>query len=715
MRSNTLDKVSFVSLFLVIILLPFFFLPFTNIPIEISKGVLLVAGLVICVIFWAVARFFDGKIILPKSYVLLAGAGVVLAFFLSALFSKASEVSFFGTMFDIGTFYFIFSAFLLMLMASIFFRKPKNARIILFGAILSSALVLIFQTAHLFVPQILSLGILAGKTGNLLGSWNAFGLFAGFAGLLSLLVVEFFPTTKVEKLLFQALIIISMLLVAAVNFPLVWGLIGIFSLIIFVYKVSIASNEKAEGPARNASHSEAGGEKPARPHDSSGAGGTHFPAFSFAVIMVALLFFISGDFIGGILPNRLGLSSNEVSPSFGATMQVTKSVLQKNPILGIGPNKFGEAWASYKPAAINLTQFWDVSFNSGSGLLPTFAASTGYLGILAWLIFFILFIWSGVKSIFSSIKNGANWEAMAFFVLSLYLFLASFFYSTGAVIFLLAFALAGVFIGLSASSLQKEASVSFLNDHRKSFFSILFIVLLIIVSVTLSFKYTERLISVSYFGKALTASTVPIAEESINKALTLYANDLYLRTYAQIYLVKLNSLAQKGASLSDIDKADLQASLSQTINGASLATTYNPKNYLNFKLLGSAYQTAATLGVKDAYSKTIEAYKTASVLNPLNPGLKLDMASASFSDGKNKEAKDYANSALSLKPDYIDALIILSQIAKSEKDNKDALAYAQTALSFAPANKDLIKYVDSLKSSSSSNAAEKDSSTKKKQ
>ncbi|TSC77556.1 MAG: Tfp pilus assembly protein PilF [Parcubacteria group bacterium Gr01-1014_24] len=685
MRANIFDRLSSLSLFLVIILLPFFFLPFTNIPIEISKGVLLVVGLVICVIFWAIARFFDGKIILPKSMCLLAGAGVVLAFFLSALFSKAAEVSFFGTMFDIGAFYFIFSAFLLMLMASIIFRNPKNARIVLFGAILSSAVVLIFQTAHLFIPKVLSLGILVEKTGNVLGSWNAFGLFAGFTSLLSLLVVEFFPTTKTEKLLFQALIVLSMFLVAAVNFPLVWGLIGIFSLIIFVYKVSITSNEKAEG------------EKP------------HFPVFSFAIIMVALLFFISGDFIGGILPNRLGLSNNEVSPSFGATMQVTKSVLRENPLLGVGPNKFGEAWANYKPAAINLTQFWDVSFNSGSGLLPTFAATTGYLGILAWLIFFILFIIAGVKSIFSSIKNSANWETMAFFVLSLYLFISSFFYSTGAVIFLLAFALAGVFIGLSASSLQKEASVSFLNDHRKSFFSILFIVLIIIVSVTLSFKYAERLISISYFGKALTTSTVPIAEESINKALTLYANDLYLRTYAQIYLVKLNSLAQKGASLSDRDKADLQTSLSQTINAARLATTYNPKNYLNFKLLGSAYQTAATLGVKDAYSQAVEAYKTASALNPLNPGLKLDMASASFSDRKNKEAKDYANRALALKPDYIDALIVLSQIAKSENDNKGALAYAQTALSLAPANQDLVKYVDSF------NAAEKDNSTKKKQ
>ncbi len=699
MHTNIFNKLSFLSLFLVITLLPFFFLPFTNIPVETSKGLLLVFGLALSVVCWAVARFFDGKIVLSKSLSLLGGAGVVLASLLSALFSNASQVSFFGTMLDIGTFWFIFSGFLLMLMSSIVFRDQKSAKIILFGAILSSTVVLIFQGARLFIPEVLSLGVLGGKTSNILGSWNALGIFAGFSALMSLFVAEFFSITKVEKWLFQALVILSIVLVAAVNFPFVWALLGIFSLIIFVYKVSVTSKEKVAEETGSVSEKRG-----------------HFPLFSFAVIMIALLFYMSGNFIGGILPNRLGLSSTEVSPSFGATMQVAKSILKNDPVFGVGPNKFGTAWALYKPAAINNSQFWDVSFNSGSGLLPTFAVTTGYLGTLMWLIFFILFIVAGVKSIFSGIKNGVNWETMAFFVLSLYLFVACFFYSAGTVIFLLALAFAGVFLGLSASNnSEAEISISFLNDHRKSFFSILSLVLLIVVSAAISFKYTERFISVPYFRTALTASAIKTAETSINKALSLYVNDLYLRTYAQVYLVKFNSIAGKGASLSDAEKADLQANLDKAVNGAQAATTYDGANYLNFQALGSVYQEVAALGVKDAYEKSIEAYKVASTLNPLNPGLKLLTAGAYNSLKKTKEAKEYASAALDLKPDYIDALIVLSQIAKAEGDNKTALVYAQRALAVAPTNADLIKYVESLKSSSSSpSTTEKDSSTKEK-
>src|SRR3989344_9103269 len=345
MRSNIFDRVAFVSLFLVITLLPLFFLPFTNIPVDISKGLLLVVGLTVSLIAWCLARFFDGKITLPRSSTLLAAGGIVLAFLLSALFSKASQVSFFGTMFDMGTFWYIFAAFLLLLMSSIVLRYHKSAKLVLFGAILSSALVLIFQAVRLFAPAALSLGIFADKTGNIIGSWNAFGIFAGFSALMSLLVVEFFSTTRLEKIILQVLTLLSMAMVAAVNFPFVWQLIGIFGLIIFVYKVSIAS------------HKEEGGEHK-----------VPFPTFSFIVIMITLMFFMSGQFIGDFLPSRLGISNNEVSPSLSATMSVAKSALKQDPVFGIGPNKFSEAWAKYKPQAINSTAFWDVSFNSGSGV-----------------------------------------------------------------------------------------------------------------------------------------------------------------------------------------------------------------------------------------------------------------------------------------------------------------------------------------------------------
>jgi tetratricopeptide (TPR) repeat protein len=438
-----------------------------------------------------------------------------------------------------------------------------------------------------------------------------------------------------------------------------------------------------------------------------------FPIVSFIVVMVSLLFFMSGPFISSYIPERLQILNTEVSPSFSSTFFVMKGVLAKNPIFGVGPNRFGEMWSMYKPLALNATQFWDVSFDSGSGLIPTLVSTAGVLAAIAWLVFLLLFLFIGLKSVFSSIKNGENWEIVALFVLSLYLFVASFFYSTGVVVLLLSLAFAGMFVGLVASKTEKELLISFLNDHRKSFFSILTLIVVLIFSVGISFRYIERFVSIAYFEKAVLSQTEDDAEKFINKALALYSNDLYLRTYAQVYLIKLNTLANKGSGLSEAEKADLQTNLNQAINGAGLAVSYDPLNFLNSQLLGSLYQTVGVFGIKDAYSKALSAFREASRLNPLNPRLKLAMASVSFADKKTKEAKNYAKEALDLKGDYIDALITLSQIAKSEGNNSEALSYAQDALSLSPKDKNLIQYVNSLSGSISSSGATSTDKNKK--
>lgn len=682
MISNALDRISFWSLFITITFLPFFFLPFSKVPVETSKGLLLVAGLAVSIIFWTAARFSGGKIVMPRSWTMLAGLGVVVAFLASAIFSSARQVSLFGIMFDISSFWFIFAAFLLMFVSSIVLHDRERAKMVLLGVMASSLVVFLFQILRLFAPNTLSLGILSAKTDNIFGSWNALGLFAGFTAIMSLFLVEFFAVPRRLKRILGFLILFAVILLAVINFALVWKIVGIFSLIIFVYKVSMYSiNRTPEGKTKG------------------------FPTYALGLVMVSLLFFMAGQFIGPILPNKLGITNIEISPSFQATMSVTRAELAHDPVFGIGPNRFPEVWAKNKSASVNATQFWDTSFNSGSGLLPSFASTTGILGILAWVAFLVLFVLLGVKYLFSNIKNNVGQEMSAFFIASLFLFISAFFYSVGPVLFLLAFAFSGVFIGLaSASRANGEIVLTFLDDPRKSFFSILFLVIVMIVTAAAGFKYMERFASVPFFGRAVAATSVADAETDITRANTLYTNDLYLRTLAQVYLIKMNSLASKGSSLSDQDKSDLQTSFNQALAGAQAAVNYNPSNYLNQNALGAVYETVVPLGVTGAYDKAVAAYQAAAALDPLSPGIKLALARVALTDQKYKDAQDYANQALQLKSDYIDAYILLSQIAKAQGDNTSALNYANQALSFAPTNQSLIQYVNSLKGGGSASA-----------
>jgi hypothetical protein len=677
MVSNTLEKISFWSLFLVVVLLPIFFLPFAEVPVETGKGLLLIVGLAVSLIFWLAARFSDGKITLPRSSLLVATGGIVVSFLAAAIFSPVRTVSFFGQMLDFGTFWFILAAALLMLVSSLVLGEAKRAKTVLLGVVSSFVVLFIFQVLRMFFPQTLSLGILSAKTDNILGSWNSLGLFAGFIATVALFLVEFFSISKLFKWLLGIIIAMSLLFVVLVNFPLIWGIVGVFALLIFVYKISFFSAGK-----------------------QSDTQSPYFPSFSLAVIMISLFFFMAWQFVGTFIPSRMGLSNVEVSPSLSATLSVMRNTLYHSPVIGSGPNRFGEMWAMYKPLAINSTIFWDTSFASGSGSLPTFAVTTGALGILAWVVFLILFLSTGIKSLWSSVKKGISIELALFFLAALYLLVCSIMYSSGSVIFLLGFAFTGVFIGLSSSGAEEgkgHVSFSFMTHPKRSFFFILAVVFLMVLTAAMSFTYIERFVSVPYFGRAISASSIPVAEADIIKATSFYTNDLYLRTYSQVYLAKMNSIIAKGSNLSDSDKSDLQASFNQAVQAAQLATQYDKTSYLNYRMLGSVYELVAPLGVTGAYDKAIQAYNQASTLDPLNPGIKLDIGRSYFENSDTANAKTYVNQAISLKGDYTNALLTMSQIAKSEGDTASALTYAQQALSTDPTNTSLVQYVNSLR------------------
>lgn len=684
MLSNILDRISFWSLFSVIILLPIFFLPFSKIPVETSKGLLLVLGLAISVIFYAAARFSDGKIVLPKSYVLIASLGVVLAFLVSTIFSNSPAMSAFGIMFDLSTFWFTLSMYLLMVMSAIVFKEKKHARMVLVGLLYSFAFVFVFQIFRIFLPSFLSFGILNSRIDSLIGSWNSFGLLSALTAISALFYLEFLSPSKRKKLFLYSLVTLSVIMAILVNFPLVWEMLGLFALIIFIYKISVYSRHGNEDDRKK-----------------------NFPLISFIVIMISLLFFILGQFIGGYFPSKLDLVNLEVSPSFSSTMYVTQQALKVDPVFGVGPNNFEEVWSMHKPQIINNTQFWNSSFAAGSGFLPTLLATLGILGILTLLIFIVLLLINGIKMIIRNIKRNEHAEITLFFLLSLFLLCISFFYVVGITIWVLFFVCTGIFIGLKAKHTEhEEMHISLLHDPKKSFFPILVLVFIMIASAGLSFKYVQRFASVQHFGNTMNATDSASAFTSISKALSLHQNDLYLRTYTQVSLVKFNELIEKSkeTELSAEEKSQLQTIFNDALAGANLATTYAPNNYLNWSTLGSVYYTVSLAGLSDAFDRQIEAYQNASKLNPKNPGLKLSIANAYLGKKMTTEAKAFVQEAIDLKPDYIDALLTMSQIERSAGNNASAISFAERALSYNPSNQDIQNYVNSLKGGTSTPA-----------
>lgn len=672
MLSNILDKVSFWSIFLMIVLLPIFTVPFTSIPIETSKTFVVVLGLTLAIISWAISCFSEGKIVFPKSKIFLSVLGILLVYLASSFLSDNSSTSFFGIVLDVGTFWYISSAVFALFIASIVVDNQAKNKLVLKGLISSFFIVFILQIVNLFVSIPFLKNILSDKTSNLIGSWNSLGIFAGLAIIISIFIIEFYKPSKKKKIILSVLLFLALFLILSVNFYLIWLMLGIFSLFIFILKLLNNSVSSKDSHTKD------------------------FPTFSLVIVIISLFFLMFTRFLGGALPNALGIVNVEVNPSVETTLGITKDVIKSNPVLGSGPNTFNESWSLHKPLIINQSQFWNTSFVSGFGLIPTFMATTGILGIIIWLVFILLFIFSNVRTIFVFLKNKYSLEYFLYFFASTYLLVSALLYPVSSSLFILAFIFIGISIGMISNKLDKKITINFLQDPRKVFFVILTLVVILLSTLGLAFKYFEKFASVFYFSKTLNATEVPVAENNIARAIVLNENDLYYRIGSQIYLSKINILISE-ENVSDENKAVIQDSINQSILLAGEAVRLNPNNYLNHEFLGFAYKNALLLGIEDAYEKALESYQKASSLNPKNPLLKLEIARLFFSKQNINEARANATASLELKSDFVQALFFLAQLEESLGKNREALSYAENALTFLPNDQELADYVNSLR------------------
>ena len=135
----------------------------------------------------------------------------------------------------------------------------------------------------------------------------------------------------------------------------------------------------------------------------------------------------------------------------------------------------------------------------------------------------------------------------ALFLASLFLWIFAVTYVPGVVIFFLAFVFTGLFIGLLALNKKPIDFIlfSFINDPRKSFFTILMLVALIIVSITGGYIMSEKLYATVLFEKASYGNVndllgVQKTENLLIRAASVSLNDFCLPIFSSDYLSHLN-------------------------------------------------------------------------------------------------------------------------------------------------------------------------------
>ncbi len=684
-KQKGIERIASIFLLTLTFLLPLFFVPGVSFPLQFSKVVLLSVLVLAVFCIWVVARLKDGKFVIPTSPILIALSVVVGLFVVSSLFSGSASSSLLGQALEVGTTLNLLLVSLLAFLIPMMFRVKEQIFASYLAFLASFFLISIFHIVRLmFGPGVFSMGIFNDTVSNSIGKWNDLGVFFGISALLSLITVELLSLNRFFKAVVYLTLLISLFFLAVVNFSTIWFVVGLFALIFLVYLISFGSSTTAAVTSTDGV--EEGGTF-ATTHKAR-----RIPTPSIFVLLVSVIFVVTGGSIGNQISNAFKISQVEARPSWGATFDVARKTLVTDPLFGSGPNQFTQEWLKYKPDGINGTIFWNVDFNYGVGLIPTFLATSGILGTMAWVAFFLVFLLAGFRAILLNLSDRfSQYLITSSFFVSLFLWIFNIFYIPSLTIFSLTFIFTGLFIAsLMVAKLAPSKSLSFGQDPRAGFVSVLLLILLLISGVTLGYVVIQKYAASVFFQKGIisfnTEGDLTKAEKLVERAVSLSPADQYYRFLTEITLMRMNTLLNKKADTVTAEsvRKDFQTLLGTALGHARQAVALNPKSYENFVSLGRVYEAVTPLKIEGAYESAKVSYEQALTLNPHSPAIHLTLARLEVAKNDNAKAREQILAALREKNNYTEAIFLLSQIEAQEGNIKGAISSVEAAATIAP-------------------------------
>jgi tetratricopeptide (TPR) repeat protein len=677
------DKIAGWVIIALVFLAPLFFIPSALVPFQFTKVILIYTAVIVSFIAWIIGRLKDGKLSLARHSVFLALLGVVAAYLVASLVSLVRSHSFLGQGFEVSTFAFIATMALFVFLISNIFTDRRRVAYAYLAFLASFALVALYQFIRLlFGPSALSLNVLLSPTDNLVGSWNDLGIYFGATALFSFLSLELLRMPRMLRVVCILILAVSLFFLSVVNFVFVWYILGIFALIFFIYNFSFNKARITQA-------------SPVASND----GRRGLPVMSLIVLIIAFIFILMKGNIYNTLSTSFGLSffnhfavnNIEVSPSWSSTFAIAKSVIRHEPLFGIGPNRFVNAWLQAKPQAVNNTIFWSTDFNYGIGMLPTFIVTTGLVGILAWIVFLCYFVYLGFRALFARVQDGfTSYISISSFILSLYFWIFLITHVPSAPLVALTFVFTGIFLASAADiNLIPQRSYDIVKDPRTSFVSVLVLIGILLGVVVFGYDIGKRYFASIYFNNAIAAANsagdVGQAEINLSRAVTFSADDQYYRTLSQLYLVKINLLLQQQNVAQDVLTTQFQSDLRNAQVDAQSALSIDPTNYQNWLAAGDVYAAVVPFNYDTAYEQAMANYVKAQQLNPLNPAIPLAMARLEIAHKDSDKAKNNIANAIQLKNDYSDAIYLLAQMQINQGDLKSAIKSVE-ALTFTDPN-----------------------------
>lgn len=415
-----------------------------------------------------------------------------------------------------------------------------------------------------------------------------------------------------------------------------------------------------------------------------------------------LLLVLAAAVVGMVINVRTVLQQN-TSPfmtPFNVSWSITTDMLKSFPstILGVGPDNFSQAYLILKPAFINITPAWNITYTQASDLFLSVFITLGVVGLAAWgwLAFQV------VKRFRVTSAEAKPIAALVIVALVIELLLPPNALVLGMQALALAFWIVAEKKNLKSIQMHAftvqitESDTEVQKIPKNSHFLIYITTALSALLIALTVWGLGRYLLAEYY------SFLAILGTAQNNAVTVYTNQqkaiqaypysaTFRRNYSNTNMVIALNLSAR-TNLSDQDKQQALALVQQSIDQAKAATTIQPNYSLNWVNLARIYTNL--IGTADgADSWAISAYSQAITTAPTDPILHLEAGGLLYRLNQPQQAVQIFEQTVSLKPDWPNAYYNLANAYKLNKESDKAIAAYQQAITLLASNPDQQKQV----------------------
>ncbi|MDO8569792.1 MAG: tetratricopeptide repeat protein [bacterium] len=694
-------KISFLITLALLFLLPIFFIPGGALNLEVAKSILFSFGIIIAVLVFLFEVWQEEKLDIPWHPFILTVVLLPLIYALSALLSTPSSLSLLGYNFEVGTFGFTLLGSIILILVAVIFSDTSRILQALVAFFVSISIVVLFVTIKIFFGgDVLVWGNFFGNMGNPIGNWTDLAVSFGLLSAFSALALGMIPMKLSARILVYVVFVFGVAMLVIINFSTALILTVVVSIFLFLYFSKVEKHFFSTAVTL--------------PLTSN-----HFflrPTFLPIILgVISLIYLINPTIsatrgtLGDVMSNAFNVVNIDVRPSFSATLGISKAVLSQDGLLGSGPNTFGQDWLVYKPVNINTTPFWAVAFPFGIGFIPTQIASTGLLGSILWIAFFVSLLLLGVLALSHMPESrDERFTLVSTLLLTVLLWVSSFLYTPSGTMLMLAFIFSGLFMAVSMKmGIITTRVINLKKSPQVYFTSILFLVMIALGTLSLGWIGFNKTVSAFYFKKAVdlsntTGITLVEIEDNLNKAVKFAPVDMHYVALSRINFAKAQVAASATTGTTEENRALFDEALRKSIEMAKMAVSLNSVNYDNWVSLGMIYSALvpSPLSVEGAYESAQLAYSEASARNPTNPELQLLLARLELNRGDKVAARSFIRKSLALKENYADAYLLLAQLEVQEGNTALAIASAERLAILMPNNSGIYFELGLLKYSS---------------